>query len=85
MNTFTPYVVGTSCILTGGDTADHRMTELNELIASAKASATARSVERLHRTRFGCRDPRRLPPFLKTAPSDTRKHYAQLVHRLPAE
>lgn len=36
MNTFIPYVVGTSCILKGGDRADHRMTELNELIASAK-------------------------------------------------
>jgi hypothetical protein len=36
MNTFNPYVVGTSCKLKGGDTADQRMTELNELIASAK-------------------------------------------------
>ena len=41
MNTFNPYVVGTSCILKGGDRADHRMTELNELIASAKASGRA--------------------------------------------
>jgi hypothetical protein len=66
MNTFNPYVVGTSCILRGGDTADHRMTELNKLIASAKASGRASSVER-HRTRFGFRDRHRLPPFLKTA------------------
>ena len=67
MNTFNPYIVGTSCILKGGDTADHRMTELNRLIASAKASGRARGVERLQRTRFGFRDPHRLPPFLKTA------------------
>ena len=67
MNTFNPYVVGTSCTLKGGDTADHRMTELNELIASAKASGRARSVERFHRTRFGFRDPHRLSPFLETA------------------
>ena len=38
MNTFTPYIPGTSCILKRGDRADHRMTELNELIASAKGS-----------------------------------------------
>jgi hypothetical protein len=37
MNTFTPYIPGASCILKRGDRADHRMTELNELIASAKA------------------------------------------------
>jgi hypothetical protein len=67
MNTFNPYVVGTSCILQGGDRADHRMTELNVLIASAAASGRARSVERLHRTSFGFRDPHRLPPFLTTA------------------
>jgi hypothetical protein len=67
MNTFNPYVVGTSCILKGGDRADHRMTELNELIAAAKASGRPRSVERLHRTRFGFRDRHRLPPLLKTA------------------
>jgi hypothetical protein len=66
MNTFNPYVVGTSCILKGGDKADHRMTELNVLLASAKASGKARSVERLDRTSFGFRDPHRLPPFLKT-------------------
>jgi hypothetical protein len=67
MNTFNPYVVGTSCLLKGGDTADHRMTELNKLIESAKASGRARGVERLHRARFGFRDPHGLPPFLKTA------------------
>jgi hypothetical protein len=38
MNTFTPYIPGASCILKRGDRADHRMTELNELIASAKGS-----------------------------------------------
>lgn len=37
MNSFNPYVAGTSCILKGGGKADHRMTELNALIASAKA------------------------------------------------
>jgi hypothetical protein len=45
MNTFTPYIVGRSCILRGGDRADQRMTELNELIASdARYAAAARSV-----------------------------------------
>jgi hypothetical protein len=39
MNTFTPYIAGASCILKRGDRADHRMTELNELIASAKGSS----------------------------------------------
>ena len=38
MNTFTPYIPGRSCILKHGDRADHRMTELNELIASAKGN-----------------------------------------------
>jgi hypothetical protein len=38
MNTFTPYIPGASCILKRGDRADHRMTELNELIASAQGS-----------------------------------------------
>jgi hypothetical protein len=38
MNTFNPYVVGTSCTLKDGGRADQRMTELNALIASAKAS-----------------------------------------------
>jgi hypothetical protein len=37
MNTFDPYISGTSCILKDGGRADHRMTELNALIASAKA------------------------------------------------
>jgi hypothetical protein len=57
MNTFNPYVVKMSCILKGGDRADHRMTELNELIAAAKAGGRARGVERRPRTRFGFRDP----------------------------
>ena len=39
MNTYTPYIAGASCILKRGDRADHRMTELNELIASAKGSS----------------------------------------------
>jgi hypothetical protein len=39
MNTFTRYIVGTSCIFKGGDRADHRMTELNVLIASRDGSA----------------------------------------------
>jgi hypothetical protein len=38
MNTFDPYISGTSCILKDGGRADQRMTELNALIASAKAS-----------------------------------------------
>ena len=67
MNTFTPYVVGSSCILKGGDTADHRMTELNELIASAKAFDRARSAERLHRPTFTVRAPHRRSQVLKTA------------------
>jgi hypothetical protein len=60
MNTFNPYVVGISCILKGGDKADHRMTELNELIASAKASGRTRIVEKApsHKIRF----PRRASP-----------------------
>jgi len=49
MNTFNPHIVRASCILKGGDKADRRMTELNELIASAKASDKARGVERLRR------------------------------------
>jgi hypothetical protein len=67
MNTFNPYVAGISCTLKGGATADHRMTELNELIATAKAFDRARSAERLHRTRFGFCDRHRRPPLLKTA------------------
>ena len=63
MNTFNPYVVRMSCILKGGDRADHRMTELNELIASAKVCDRARIVESTHRTRFSFRD--RLSPFPK--------------------
>ena len=70
MNTFNPYVVGMSCILKGGDRADHRMTELNELIAAAKANGRARGAERRPRTRFGFRDPHRLPPSVKTANED---------------
>jgi hypothetical protein len=66
MNTFNPYVVGTSCILKGGDRADRRMTELNVLLASAKASGNARGVEKLHRRSFDFRDPDRLPQSLKT-------------------
>jgi hypothetical protein len=41
MNSMTPYIVGSSCILKTGDTADHRMTELNVLIASGKGSVRA--------------------------------------------
>ena len=41
MNSLTPYIVGSSCILKTGDTADHRMTELNVLIASGKGSIRA--------------------------------------------
>lgn len=41
MNTFTPYIVGFSCKLKGGDRADQRMTELNELIESDKRTAAA--------------------------------------------
>ena len=41
MNTFTPYIAGASCILKRGDRADHRMTELNELIESDKRAAAA--------------------------------------------
>jgi hypothetical protein len=52
MNTFNPYVAGTSCILKGGDRADHRMTELNELIASAKASGGGPSQTPSHGIRF---------------------------------
>jgi hypothetical protein len=44
MNASTPYIVGFSCILKGGDRADQRMTELNELIASAKRAAATRAV-----------------------------------------
>jgi hypothetical protein len=44
MNTWTQYVVGSSCILKGGDRADQRMTELNELIASAKRTAATRAI-----------------------------------------
>jgi hypothetical protein len=38
MNTFDPYISGTSCVLKDGGRADQRMAELNALIASAKAS-----------------------------------------------
>ena len=66
MNTFDPYISGTSCILKDGGRADHRMTELNALIASAKASG---KVQR------GGNPMRHIPlarpvthlPFLKTA------------------
>jgi hypothetical protein len=61
MNTFDPYIVDTSCILKGGDRADRRMTELNELIASAKVSAKVPTVGRLHPTRSLFRDPNSLP------------------------
>jgi len=68
MNTFNPYVVGTSCILKGGDTADRRMTELNELIATAKARGRAHRVERLpspeNRPRFLGEHPK--PPSMIT-------------------
>ena len=43
MNTWTPYIMGSACILKGGDRADNRMRELNELIASAKRTASTRS------------------------------------------
>ena len=65
MNTFDPYVVGMSCILKGGDRADDRMTELNELIASAKASGRVPPRGEARRTRIGFRDPHRISPFLK--------------------
>jgi len=66
MNTFDPYIVGTSCILKDGGRADHRMTELNALIAAAKASG------KVYR---GGNPARHIPlprpvthlPFLKTA------------------
>jgi hypothetical protein len=50
MNTFTPYIVGSTCILKGGDRADHRMTELNVEIASSAhytklAASKLRSIE----------------------------------------
>jgi hypothetical protein len=38
MNTFAPYIVESTCILKGGDTADRRMMELNLLIASGKGN-----------------------------------------------
>ena len=41
MNTLTPYIVGSSCVLRSGGMADHRMTELNVLIASRKGSVKA--------------------------------------------
>jgi hypothetical protein len=41
MNTFIPYYSGRVCILKRGDRADHRMTELNELIESDKRTAAA--------------------------------------------
>lgn len=44
MNTWTPYIVGSACILKGGDRADNRMRELNELIASAKRTASDGSI-----------------------------------------
>ena len=67
MNTFDPYVVVMSCILKGGDRADHRMTELNELIASAKGSGRVPQRGETRRTRFGFRNPHCLSPFQKTA------------------
>jgi hypothetical protein len=67
MNTFDPYVSGTSCILKDGGRADQRMTELNALIASAKASGKiyrggtpARHIPLPRRTSYF--------RFLKTAP-----------------
>lgn len=46
MNTWTPYIVSFHCTLKGGDRADQRMTELNELIASDKrTAASTRSLE----------------------------------------
>jgi hypothetical protein len=45
MNTWTAHIVRFSCILKGGDRADGRMAELNELIESDKrTAATTRSV-----------------------------------------
>ena len=45
MNTWTAHIVRFSCILKGGDRADGRMAELNELIESDKrTAAAARSV-----------------------------------------
>ena len=44
MNVWTPYIAGTSCVLKGGDRADQRMTELNELIASGKRTPATRAV-----------------------------------------
>jgi hypothetical protein len=41
MNTWTPYIVGFPCTLKGGDRADQRMTELNELIASDRRTAAS--------------------------------------------
>jgi hypothetical protein len=41
MNTLTPHIVRFPCILKGGDGADRRMTELNELIESDKRTAAA--------------------------------------------
>jgi hypothetical protein len=41
MNTFTPHYSGRVCILKRGGRADHRMTELNELIESDKRTAAA--------------------------------------------
>ena len=41
MNTWTAHIVRFSCILKGGDRADRRMAELNELIESDKRTAAA--------------------------------------------
>lgn len=41
MNTWTAHIVRFSCILKGGDRADGRMAELNELIESDKRTAAA--------------------------------------------
>lgn len=65
MNTFTPYIVGSSCILKSGGTADHRMTELNVLIASRKGSVRAFTG--------------RLPKVLKARSSSQQSaHYTKL-------
>ena len=41
MNTWTAHIVRFSCILNGGDRADVRIAELNELIESDKRTAAA--------------------------------------------
>jgi hypothetical protein len=50
MNTLTAHIVRFPCILKGGDRADRRMTELNELIEFDKRTAAAtRSVPMLRK------------------------------------